>query len=1172
MLRSHVVVGRSSFRSMLSAVPMAALLVSSGASASTATRSLSFEDRVRAAKVIERIRQGHRTGAAAALELPTGAIEARVRTSLQQSLVLERVWNEPLGAAALRRETERVLRSTRSPARLRELIDALGGDPILVQECLVRPALVDRLARAHFASDARIHEAARLRAEALHSRLLTGGAMGGASPLTVEIALEGRYVPAADQRPGTVRQRLGEDAFRSTRASLPGGRGGVSSVRETRDAFLVDVLVDEAPGRLELQRWTVAKRTWEEWWAGVAAELDPHDAATVAVGEVDLDLVPEAGPCLPDDTWNNGSLDDVPPERGSHTAVWTGTEMIVWGGTGLWGEYLPLGSRYDPALDVWMATSGVGAPAVRTQHTAVWTGTQMIVWGGQGPGGRLGNGGRYDPVTDTWLPISDMGAPAPRTDASMIWTGSRAIVWGGMGDVRLQTGGIYDPVADTWAPTTVVGAPSARRQHTAVWTGTEMVVWGGQTGGQFTVTYTNTGGRYDPVADRWSETRTLHAPLPRAQHTAVWTGGEVILWGGRNASAYLSDGARYDAQRDRWSSMSLAGAPASRVSHGAVWTGSEMIVWGGELASGLEDATGGRYRPGTDTWAPMTAAGAPSARELHTAVWTGTRMIAWGGFPGPVVTGGSYDPATDAWTATSEGSAAPSRQQHTAIWTGSEMIVWGGWGGAYLSSGDRYDPALDHWTATSTAGAPSGRNGHSAVWTGTHMIVWGGGSATATPRGARYDPVLDQWSAISEQDAPDARYNHAAVWTGREMIVWGGGLFAGGWTNSGGRYDPATDRWRPTILTAAPPPRTSPAGVWTGVEMVVWGGLGNFGYEHTGGRYDPRLDRWSAMTGLNAPQGRVGHSAVWTGTEMIVWGGTINFDWPIRVGDGRRYDPVLDTWSNMSGTGLVPRDNHAAVWTGRDMIVWDGDTDIAHDGTGVRYDARTDTWTDVSIGSAPSGRSLHTAVWTGAEMIVWGGDEGPRLARTGGRYAADSDDDGQGDGCDNCLADVNPGQADADGDGFGDTCDLCPDVVDLFQGDLDRDGIGDTCDADRDGDSVPNEADCAPDHPSAHTPVGEVSGVVVDRADTVFLLWPSQGDGITYDIAGGVLSVLRVDGHIGAAECLAWLLSGTQWSDAREGPEPGEGWYYLVRAANPCGPGTYGYATGGTERINTACP
>jgi hypothetical protein len=43
--------------------------------------------------------------------------------------------------------------------------------------------------------------------------------------------------------------------------------------------------------------------------------------------------------------------------------------------------YLNTGGQYDPA-DSWTATTTTNAPAGRLFHTAVWTGTKMIVWGG----------------------------------------------------------------------------------------------------------------------------------------------------------------------------------------------------------------------------------------------------------------------------------------------------------------------------------------------------------------------------------------------------------------------------------------------------------------------------------------------------------------------------------------------------------------------------------------------------------------------------------------------------------------------------------------------------------------------------------------------------------------------------------------------------------------------
>src|SRR6516165_291305 len=48
--------------------------------------------------------------------------------------------------------------------------------------------------------------------------------------------------------------------------------------------------------------------------------------------------------------------------------------------------------------DTWTATSTTNAPSARTLHTAVWTGSEMIVWGGtDGQGNFLNTGGRYDP-------------------------------------------------------------------------------------------------------------------------------------------------------------------------------------------------------------------------------------------------------------------------------------------------------------------------------------------------------------------------------------------------------------------------------------------------------------------------------------------------------------------------------------------------------------------------------------------------------------------------------------------------------------------------------------------------------------------------------------------------------------------------------------------------------
>ena len=118
------------------------------------------------------------------------------------------------------------------------------------------------------------------------------------------------------------------------------------------------------------------------------------------------------------------------------------------------------------------------------------------------------------------------------------------IVWGGYdGTSSLNGGGRYDPATNNWTGTSAINAPVARFGHTAVWAGNEMIIWGGTD--TFNGTYFNTGGRYNPSTDSWVATATTGAPDPRYQHTAVWTGSEMIVWAGRDTGGELNTGGRY---------------------------------------------------------------------------------------------------------------------------------------------------------------------------------------------------------------------------------------------------------------------------------------------------------------------------------------------------------------------------------------------------------------------------------------------------------------------------------------------------------------------------------------------------------------------------------------------------------------------------------------------------
>jgi N-acetylneuraminic acid mutarotase len=297
------------------------------------------------------------------------------------------------------------------------------------------------------------------------------------------------------------------------------------------------------------------------------------------------------------DSWLPVSAVGAPIMTAIHAAVWTGSRMLINSGASL---YL-----YDPVADSW---SNVTIPGLipRANATAVWTGTEMIIWGGyDGSSNKLfGDGMRYNPVTDTWSPVSATNAPAPRTGHTVVWNGSEMLVWGGgvanSGTLYTDTGGIYTPATDSWtAMPATGGAPSARIDHAAVWTGSEMIVWGGRA-----MNSLDSGARYSPTAHSWQPVSAFCLPMARGGHTGTWSGTEMLVWGGADNpnGPYFEAGGRYNPAADTWQAIPVAGMPGPRMGHSGIWTGSELIVWGGYDNSGAGHTlqaynNGGRYRP-----------------------------------------------------------------------------------------------------------------------------------------------------------------------------------------------------------------------------------------------------------------------------------------------------------------------------------------------------------------------------------------------------------------------------------------------------------------------------------------------------------------------------------------------------------------------------------------------
>jgi N-acetylneuraminic acid mutarotase len=520
-------------------------------------RTLTFADRVAYQRAVEEVYWLHRIWPKEnpvpkpSLDevMSQQQIQQKVEEYLRNSQLLAAQWQRPITPEQLQAEIDRMASHTRQPEVLRDLFAALGNDPLVIAECLARPILSERL-------ENELHAGANPRAE--------------------------------------------PDSLRSSAARTE-TQSSVTTEQPTSDYYLPEITSSSV-----------------------------EDAADGCV-----------------DHWTATSTTGAPDQRALHTAVWTGTEMIVWGGINGSG-ILKTGGRYNPSTDSWVATNTNNAPSARWGHTAVWTGTEMIIWGGGSNTSILKTGGRYNPSTDSWIATTTTGAPFARRVHTAVWTGTEMIVWGGFGaHGHENTGRRYNPNTDRWVAMTTTGAPTGRSGNAAVWTGTEMIVWGGGT--DIEPNGVNTGGRYNPTTNSWVATTTNNAPDARFGHAAVWTGTEMIVWGGYDNQhpPPKNTGGRYNPSTDSWVATTINNAPEGAFDHTAVWSGTEMIVWGGY--GGLPFLnTGGRYNPNTDSWVATTTNGAPAGRSIHTAVWTGTEMIVWGGYNNgnPGNGGGRYVPCT----------------------------------------------------------------------------------------------------------------------------------------------------------------------------------------------------------------------------------------------------------------------------------------------------------------------------------------------------------------------------------------------------------------------------------------------------------------------------------------------------------------------------------------------
>ncbi|CAN5815991.1 hypothetical protein BH23ACT4_BH23ACT4_16470 [soil metagenome] len=293
-----------------------------------------------------------------------------------------------------------------------------------------------------------------------------------------------------------------------------------------------------------------------------------------------------------------------------------------------------------------------------------------------------------------------------------------------------------------------------------------------------------------------------------------------------------------------------------RLSADLIWTGEEMIVWGGKQArEGLTTLVDGTaFNPDTDEWrviAPFPLQGPQGTR----AVWGDGGMI--------VVSGNGtfgYDPAADSWRTIGSG-VVPSEWHDRIIYVDGQVYVWatatiiheltvatGEWrqieaplGGGSLSD-SQFRGVMrnldDELVVVGLEGSCSGRRVflHTEGWVelaAPDLSTESYADCSTANQTASVDGTLVAWE---DEDHPAAMFANPS-WTEIASIPLGGVEGASGPVSMGvthvlvprwgeaAIFDLTTETWHSVTL---PGTGTDAEIIWTGEEFLAWGVFGTF--------------------------------------------------------------------------------------------------------------------------------------------------------------------------------------------------------------------------------------------------------------------------------------------------------------------------------------------------------
>lgn len=348
--------------------------------------------------------------------------------------------------------------------------------------------------------------------------------------------------------------------------------------------------------------------------------------------------------------------------------------------------------RYHTVNNTWQKLNNLPAGLLnpKDKPNFLWTGTELLIWGGNG----ANDGYRYNPGSNSWTTMSAINAPVPRNFYLSNFSGTELIIWGGTDastGTALNTGARYNLANNSWSAMNTTNAPSFLNGASSIVENNALFVYGGSV----SFAYSNKMNKYDLITNTWTQNIPGGTSVPvRSNAVMMSNNGYIYVFGGTytpqfSTTQFLTDGYVYNISTNTWSanigsaSVSIAGSPGS----GFIQRESKVYSFGGMSGSGANitysSALGVRDITAANP-AYTTLGTAPIAGRFGSYVDTlpGNRLMFWGGFNlsgsayVPIGNGIIYNIGTNSFhDIASEGAPPPSLKASTKSISG-KFVIW----------------------------------------------------------------------------------------------------------------------------------------------------------------------------------------------------------------------------------------------------------------------------------------------------------------------------------------------------------------------------------------------------------------------------------------------------------------------------------------------------------------